>query len=50
MLWKTISGYEGYYEVSDTGVVRSLDRVVPDSKFGSRRIKGRIMKQAESKK
>lgn len=24
--WKTIAGYEGYYEVSDLGNVRSLDR------------------------
>ena len=22
--WKTISGYEGYYEVSDKGVVRAI--------------------------
>lgn len=24
MIWKEISGYEGIYEVSDTGLVRSL--------------------------
>lgn len=49
MNWKPIKGYEGYYEVSDTGVVRSLDRIVPDSKTGTKRIKGRIMKQSENK-
>lgn len=27
-VWKDIPGYEGYYEVSDQGRVRSLDRVV----------------------
>lgn len=26
--WKAIAGYEGYYEVSDQGRVRSLDRTV----------------------
>ena len=31
MIWKEISGYEGLYEVSDTGLVRSL-------KFGKKRI------------
>lgn len=28
--WRAIEGYEGYYEVSDRGRVRSLDRVVVD--------------------
>lgn len=27
--WKAVPGYEGLYEVSDLGRVRSLDRVVP---------------------
>lgn len=27
-MWKSIDGYEGYYEVSDDGFVRSVDRVV----------------------
>lgn len=26
-MWKEIQGYEGLYEVSDTGIVRSLDRI-----------------------
>ena len=29
-LWKTIKGYEGLYEVSNTGKVRSVDRIVND--------------------
>ena len=42
--WKPIKGYEGIYEVSDLGRVRSLDRQV-DNGHGSTRIaKGRIMK------
>lgn len=48
MIWKAIQGYEGYYEVSDTGLVRSLDRVVPDTKSGLKHLKGKIMKQTES--
>lgn len=27
-IWKPIEGYEGYYEVSNTGKVRSVDREV----------------------
>lgn len=25
-IWKAIEGYEGYYEVSNTGLVKSLSR------------------------
>lgn len=48
MIWKAIQGYEGYYEISDTGLIRSLDRVVPDTKTGSKCLKGKLMKQTES--
>lgn len=40
-IWKDIEGYEGIYQVSSFGNVRSLDRI--DSV--NRRIKGKIMKQ-----
>ena len=30
--WRPVPGYEGYYEVSDHGNVRSVDRVVPRGK------------------
>ena len=30
--WKDIKGYEGIYQVSNRGCVRSLDRIVVDSK------------------
>lgn len=39
-IWKPIVGYEGYYEVSSLGRVRSVDRIVTD---GSRR-RGRLRK------
>lgn len=48
MQWKSIKDYEGYYEVSDTGLVRSLDRVVPDKQTGQKRLKGKQMKLTET--
>ena len=41
--WRAIEGYEGLYEVSNLGRVRSLDRTIDD-----RRYKGRILKGCES--
>ncbi len=43
-MWRAILGYEGLYEVSDEGQVRSLDRYVdlPDGK--KRFAKGRFLK------
>jgi len=48
VIWKDIKGYEGYYQVSSHGQVRSLDRTVPSKGF-TRRIKGRIMAQSIDK-
>jgi hypothetical protein len=42
--WKKIVGYEGLYEVSDLGNVRSLDKVVPKWD-GFRLLKGRVLKK-----
>lgn len=41
--WAPVPGYEGYYEVSDQGRVRSLDRVVPGGRWGSHRRRGVLM-------
>lgn len=43
--WLPVVGYEGLYEVSDHGRVRSLDRFIPSprGKSGKRRHKGRIL-------
>jgi hypothetical protein len=38
--WKPVPQYEGYYEVSDQGRVRSLDRVILDSRGVTRRFRG----------
>lgn len=42
-IWKPVRGYEGEFEVSDLGNVRSLDRYVATSK-GLRKIKGKMRK------
>lgn len=43
-IWRDIEGYEGRYQVSSLGRVRSLDRVVPDKRWGERRLKGRMLR------
>ena len=43
-IWKSIPNYEGYYEVSNWGRVKSLDRVVPSARHGNQRVKERILK------
>lgn len=49
-IWKPINGYEGIYQVSNFGNVKSLDRIVK-AKYGrsvnysEQKIKGRILKQ-----
>lgn len=48
MQWKDISGYDGYYEVSSTGKVRSKDRIILDKNSKSVYIKGRLMKQSKN--
>lgn len=40
--WRAVVGYEGFYEVSEDGEVRSISRVVP-SRFKTRKIKGRTL-------
>lgn len=43
--WLPALGYEGWYEVSDLGRVRSVDRVIPVGREGrTRRYVGRILK------
>lgn len=40
-----IRGYEGYYQVSNYGNVRSLDRVIKEKTGKTQTLKGRILKQ-----
>lgn len=44
-VWKDIAGYEGLYQVSNFGRVRSLDRYVPHKSFGKKFCKGCIMSE-----
>lgn len=44
-VWKDIKGYENYYQISNKGRVRSLDRKVKHSDNSFQVIKGQIMKQ-----
>lgn len=45
-VWKPVVGYEGLYEVSNLGRVRSIDRVISSTPDGAmtRSIRGKIMK------
>jgi hypothetical protein len=46
-VWKAIPGFEGAYEVSDQGRVRSLDRILtsPNARRGfPKRLRGRVLK------
>ena len=47
--WRDIPGWEDYYQVSDHGRVRSLDRDVARTDGRSSRIKGRILRPGVSK-
>lgn len=44
--WRPIGGFEGYYEVSDHGRVRSLDRVLTYPDGHLHRLKGRVLSPA----
>lgn len=47
-IWKDIIGYESFYQVSNIGRVRSLDRTVIRDGYGSVLFKGQIMNQFEN--
>ena len=42
--WKPVSGYEGLYEVSNKGRVKSVDRYVTDKIQGYKHIRSKILK------
>ncbi len=41
-VWKPVKGYEGYYEVSSHGRVRTIDRVIDKSDGTTQRRRGKI--------
>lgn len=42
--WRPIPGYEGFYEVSDQGRVRSVDRVLTQKNGYARKLKGTVIR------
>lgn len=48
-IWKPVPGYEGYYEISNTGKVRSLTRTITDSLGKTRIYPGKILTQKNVK-
>lgn len=49
--WRPVVGYEGSYEVSDQGRVRSLDRIVVRYQYGKRTeqpVRGRMLSPGET--
>lgn len=49
-VWKDIPGYEGKYQASDLGRIRSLNRRVNIGGGHTRLMKGRVLRPAASKK
>lgn len=47
-VWIPIKGYEGSYEVSNKGRIRSVDRIIKD-RWGYRATKGKVLKLKVSK-
>lgn len=43
--WREVHGFEGYYEVSNLGRVKSLDRHVPHPRLYQQFVKGRMLRQ-----
>lgn len=43
-IWKDIAGYEGFYQISNLGRIRSLDRYANVCGGGKRLVKGQIIK------
>ena len=44
IIWKPVVGYEGIYEVSNTGLVRSMTRTVPAACLSVKQVKGKLLK------
>ena len=48
-IWKPVPGYEGLYEVSDRGQVRSLDRMCPGRDGRSELHRGKVLRPQKLK-
>lgn len=47
-IWKDIPNYEGYYQVSNLGNVKRLDRMIKHTSGGLMFVKGRVLKQCRA--
>lgn len=45
--WRPVAGYEGHYEVSDQGNVRSIDRVVINRDGVKRTLRGKMLRPGD---
>lgn len=43
-IWKDIKEYENFYQISNLGNVKSLERIVCSEKWGSQKVKEKILK------
>lgn len=48
-IWKDVKGYEGLYQVSNLGCIRSLDRIIINSIGVKTKYRGKLLKQNISK-
>lgn len=48
--WKDIPGWEGFYQVSDQGRIRSVDRTIPHARYGTVNRKGKVMSPGSNPK
>jgi hypothetical protein len=49
-VWKDVPGYEGLYQISSFGRVRTLDRVITQSNGVRRNVKGKVYKEPTGSK
>lgn len=47
--WRPVVGYEGFYEVSNLGQIRSLSRIVNCAIGAKRKTRGRVLRQSMAK-
>lgn len=45
-VWKNIPGFEGWYQASNYGRIRSVDRIVLHTRLGEQFVAGRILSQS----
>lgn len=41
--WRPVVGYEGFYEVSSLGRIKSVERIVPNGRGGCKRMKAKFL-------